>query len=197
MSTNEDLFDEEFPPDPQSAEDFEISPDEDLAQALVPVFDDRLFDDTPVEVYDEFGAIRQYRAEADAQIKPIGRTWEFDFDTGEFASARGGTPRKMENNDARIIQQWIRRALTTERLAYAIYPATFGVQLAPVFSSELQGPAATAHIGTTITEALLQHDRINAVRNVRVTEQGGTIYVRAEVLIEQGELLPINVPLGV
>jgi phage baseplate assembly protein W len=194
--STDDFFEDEFPPDPQSEDDFVVSPEEDLAQAIVPIFDDQLLDPAYPEVYDEYGAIRQYRAEVADTIKPIGRTWEFNFATGEFAAAKSGTPRQLKNNDARVIQQWIRRALTTERFSYSIYPQDFGVELDPIFSNSLTGPAGTAHIITTVTEALLRHDRIVNVRNVQVTEEDSTIYIRAEVLIEQGELVPINVPLG-
>lgn len=199
MSTNDFdyLADENLPPDPESEQTFEIDPTNDIVpQAIVPEFDDRLFDDTPVETYDEYGNILEYRTEQAVPLKSIGRTWAFNFDTGEFDMAAGGTPRKLEDNDTGIIQQWIRRALTTERLAYSIYPADFGVELTPILNNSLSGPAAIAHIVTTVQEALTYHDRINSVNNVRVTDQGGTIFISAEVKLEQGELLSVNVPLG-
>lgn len=199
MSTNnlDYLSDENLPPDPESEQDFEIDPTTDIVpQSVVPVFDDQLFDATPVDTYDEYGNILEYRTESAVPLTPIGRTWAFNFDTGEFDMASGGTPRKLENNDSLIIQQWIRRTLTTERLAYSIYPQEYGVELTPILNNSLFGPAAVAHIVTTVQQALTYHDRINSVNNVRVTDQGGTIFISAEVKLEQGELLSVNVPLG-
>jgi phage baseplate assembly protein W len=199
MSTNnlELLEDEGLSPDPESEQEFQIDPSDEISpQAVVPEFDDQTFDATPVDTYDEYGNILQYRIEAAVPLNPIGRTWAFDFSKGEFDMQSGGTPKRLADNDTRIIQQWIRRALTTERLSYGIYPPEFGVELAPVLNNSLTGPAAIAHIVNTVQEALTYHDRINLVSNVRVTDQGGRIFVSAEVKLEQGELLPVNVPLG-
>ncbi len=198
MSTNDisDLDIENLPPDPESEQEFEIQPQLDLPQAIVPVFDDQILDPQIVATYDEYGNILEYETESAVEQQPIGRTWMFDFEKGEFASAAGGTPRRVSNNDTLIIQQWIRRALVTERLAYSIYPQNFGVELLPVLSGALSGPAATAQIVATVQEALTYHDRIEYVSNVRVTDQNGTIFISADVKIEQGELLSINEPVG-
>ena len=198
MSTNLDpLNSEEYPPDPESLDYFSVDPVDDIPpSAIVPVFDDQVFDASSVATYDEYGNILEYETAVAVEQKPIGRTWVFDFNTGEFLMSQGGTPRKIQNDDVAILQQWIRRALTTERLAYNIYPQGFGVELEPILSNALTGPAATAHVVTTVTEALLYHDRISNVTNVVVTDENGTIFIKADVKIEEGELFSVNVPLG-
>jgi hypothetical protein len=198
MSTNpiDDLDIENLPPDPESQQEFEIQPELDIPQAIVPVFDDQILDPQIVETYDEFGNILEYKAESAAPLVPIGRTWLFNFSTGEFASAAGGTPRRISNNDTQVIQQWIRRALTTERLTYNIYPQEFGVELTSVLTGALTGPAAIAQVVNTVQEALTYHDRIESVSNVRVTDQNGTIFINADVKLEQGELFSITEPVG-
>jgi hypothetical protein len=186
-----------FPPDPETISDLEIDPlNDDNIPAVVPIFDDALFDDVPVESYDEYGNVLSVLADSPPEVVPIGRTWAFDFEKGDFEMAEGGTPLKISNNDTRIIQQWIRRALTTERLAYLIYPANFGVELAPVMNHSVRGAAAMAHVSTTVKDALLFHDRITEVSNLVVTEESGTIFVRANVQLDRGELIAVNVPVG-
>lgn len=197
MSTDLGLLsDGAFPPDPESEDDYQIDPVSDIPDAVVPVFDDQLFDAMPVATYDEYGNILAYNTESAIEQIPIGRTWAFNFETGEFDMPTGGTPRKLQDDDVVILQQWIRRALTTERLAYNIYPQGFGIELAPVLSHSLTGPAATAYVITSVIEALTFHDRIASVTNVSVTDENDTIYIRADVKIEQGELFSVNVPLG-
>lgn len=200
MSTNNNidaLTDEAFPPDPETLDNLEIDPlEDDNIPAVVPVFDDALFDDVPVETYDEYGNVLSITADSPPELTPIGRTWAFDFEKGDFEMAEGGTPLKLSNDDTRIIQQWIRRALTTERLAYLIYPANFGVELSPVFNFSVRGAAAMAHISNTVKEALLFHDRIDEVSNLVVTEESGTIFVRANVQLDRGELIAVDVPVG-
>lgn len=197
MSTDLGLLaDGAFPPDPESEDNYQIDPVSDIPDAVVPVFDDQLFDAMPVATYDEYGNILAYNTESAIEQTPIGRTWAFNFETGEFDMPTGGTPRKLQDDDVVILQQWIRRALTTERLAYNIYPQGFGIELAPVLSHSLTGPAATAYVITSVIEALTFHDRIASVANVSVTDENDTIYIRADVKIEQGELFSVNVPLG-
>jgi len=199
VSTNniEDLDLENLPPDPESEQEFEIQPELDIPQAIMPVFDDQILDPQIVSTYDEFGNILEYKADAAVEQKPIGRTWLFDFNKGEFAAAAAsGTPRRISNNDTQVIQQWIRRTLTTERLTYNIYPQEFGVELTSVLSGALAGPAAIAQVVNTVQEALTYHDRIESVSNVRVTDQNGTIFINADVKLEQGELFSITEPVG-
>ena len=194
MSTDIGPLSDEFPPDPESELLYQVSPATEVPDSVLPVFDDLIEDPAIVATYDEYGNILEYEAESEPEPTPIGRTWAFDFDKGDFVTTNGGTPIKIENDDSRIIQQWIRRALTTERLSYLIYPADFGVELDPVISHSLTGPAATAQVAATVNDTLMYHDRIESVNNIVVTEQNGKIYVSAEVQISQGELVEVDVP---
>lgn len=172
---------------------FELDPENNQIVSLIPQFQD-LTDDVPVEVYDEDEAAVAAIAEA-VPPTPIGRTWLFDFNQGEFDTS-SGSPRKLQDNDALILQQWIRRALTTERGTLAIYPPNFGVELEGVWSGELTGTAAVVKISDTMRQALTYHDRIVDVQNIVMTEESGTMFVRANVVIDNGDVLPVNVPLG-
>lgn len=178
------------PPDP-------LDPiDDNNIPSVVPEFPDIGSDDQPVDLYDEYGNVLSFAADSPPELVAIGRTWAFDFEKGDFEMAEGGTPRKLSNDDTRILQQWIRRALTTQQLAYLIYPADFGVDLAPVFSHEVRGATAMAHISNTVKAALLYHDRITGVSDLVVTEEDGTIFVRASIKIDRGEMISVNVPVG-
>ena len=198
MSTNIDpLTGDVFPPDQATDENLTVDPLDDLnIPSVVPIFDDSLFDDVAVDTYDEYASVLSLVADTPPDVVPIGRTWAFDFNTGEFEMAIGGSPKKLQDDDVRILQQWIRRALTTERLAYILYPANFGVELAPVLSGALRGPAGAIHIISTVKDALLVHDRIVSVTDVKVTEEDSTISISANVHMDRGELFATTVPLG-
>lgn len=115
----------------------------------------------------------------------IGRTWEYDFNNLKFSG--NGTPIRLQDNDIRIIMQWINRAVSTERYRYQVYPDWFGVELGPIWRGELVGIPALNHVRNTITEAIMVHDRITAVENVSVAEDSGTMYVSCEVFIDNHE----------
>lgn len=209
MSTNEDIYsgypfdDEDVVEEPYSEiaqEDITFVEDPDeltVLPPLVPVFDDlaAFAEETRnIESYDQDTGLAVVVApdDADEDPTPIGRTWAFNFDTGEFDMPDGGAPRKLEDNDDAIIQQWIRRCLTTERYIYDIYPDWFGVELEPVFGGKVVGPPALIHTRSTIEEALLQHDRIEDVQDLFVSEEDGTIIVTCTVVLDRGNEVPVE-----
>lgn len=177
----------------EDAASFELDPENNQIVSLIPEFQD-LQDDVQVEVYDEDLAMSVVVAE-EAAPTPIGRTWLFDFSIGEFDTS-SGSPRKLQSNDSLIIQQWIRRALTTEKATYSIYPPDFGVELEGVWSGQISGTAALVKISDTMREALRYHDRIVDVQNIVMAEDNGTMFVKASVIIDSGDVVPVSVPLG-
>lgn len=123
-----------LPPDPGL-----ISPDLALDAALAPVED----------------------IENDAPI-PFGRSWRFDFLTGQFV--RDGTvPKIIYELDTLII--WIEKTLRTARLVHPIYSDEYGVENAAV--TEPIGQQVTddmlSEYQDAISDALTAHDRIVSV----------------------------------
>jgi hypothetical protein len=197
MSTNIDPNEFAFPPDPESDLLPQVDPDA-AVPPLLPVFDDQRAGATAErypEVYDEFTGIATLKSEVEPEPIPIGRTWLFDFGKGDF-DMNGVTPRRSDGlSEELVIQQWIRRCLTTERYAYMGYPDWFGVEMDQVVSGELSGQVAHEHIIETVRDALLQHDRISEVDDFEVSEISGTLWIRCTVYLDRGEALDVAQPL--
>lgn len=122
-------------------------------------------------------------------FQPMGRTWLFDFNNNDFV-IEGGTPKKWdggETNDYVLIAQWIMRALNTERYRYDVYPDWYGVELQPVWMGDLVGIPALNHVRNEVTSAIMMHDRVTAVDNVEVAEDGGTITLSCDVFLDNHE----------
>lgn len=137
MSTIEpDSLDYELlPPDPGL-----INPDLALDAALAPVED----------------------IENDAPLA-FGRSWLFDFETGQFV--RDGTvPKVVFELDTLIM--WMEKALRTARLVHPIYSDEYGVdkdrtaQIGQQVDDDMLNEYQDA-----VTEALLVHDRVVSVEN--------------------------------
>jgi len=186
MSTNTPL---ETIPDPETQLLPEISTDG-VLPSLLPVFDDiaaNIQAQRYPELYDETTGIAQLQPDSENEPVPIGRTWLFDFNSGEFIMS-GNAPKKSPNDEQIVLQQWIRRALSTERYGYIIYPDWFGIELNQVVSGTLTGQAAHDHIATQVRETLIMHDRISDVIDIVATQENGILYVSMTVLLDREEV---------
>jgi len=134
------------PPDPTSL-DFElippdpglINPDLALDAVLAPVED--------VET---------------AAPRPFGRSWRFDFLTGQFVKD-GTVPKVIYETDTLIT--WIEKTLRTARLAHPIYAEEYGVEEPDALIGEIPDDSNVQDHQEAITAALLYHDRIVAVES--------------------------------
>lgn len=173
------------PPDPESL-DFElippdpglISPDLALDAALAPVED--IENEAPV---------------------PFGRSWRFDFLTGQFV--RDGTrPKSIYELDTLIV--WVEKTLRTAQLAHPIYDDDYGVEEPyELIGTTLDGQALSGY-QEAIETALLYHDRIVAVENFSFSQDpfeetlqaSFTVIIDAAPPLEPQPLEFSNVPVG-
>jgi len=134
MSTS-DPVDTDFdllPPDPAL-----VNPDLALDAALAPV--DDMQPDAPI---------------------PFGKSWQFDFITGQFVR-RGSLPAETYELDTLVV--WVEKTLRTAAYTYPIYTDSYGIDtsepiIGETWSDEMLGP-----LQDVVTEALLTHDRITDV----------------------------------
>lgn len=125
-----------LPPDPGL-----ISPDLALDAALAPVED--IENDAPV---------------------PLGRSWRFDFEAGQFV--RDGTvPKIVYELDTLIM--WIEKTLRTARLAHPIYSDEYGVEnaMTTAFIGSQMDDDMLSEYQDAINDALTAHDRILSVED--------------------------------
>lgn len=89
----------------------------------------------------------------------IGKSFLFDFKTGEFV-LRDGKFVTIEGSEA--IKQWVNSALRTEKFKYLIY-RDHGIELEALVEKQLPYRLFTAEAERMVREALEAHDHIRSV----------------------------------
>lgn len=126
---------------------------------------------------------------------PYGRSWAFDFETGQFIR-HGNAPAEVADLDT--LRVWIEKALRTARGAHPIYSDSYGTDypeygIGDQFSAETVGS-----LTDSITDTLLVHDRIEEIRDFNFT--GGLdsdhLFVDFTVVVDDEELEFNALPLG-
>lgn len=145
-----------IPPDPGL-----INPDLALDAALAPVED----------------------IETDAPV-PLGRSWRFDFTTGQFIRD-GSVPKVVYELDSLIM--WIEKALRTARQAHPIYADEYGMDPPyDLIGQQITGEEELSAYQEAVEAALLYHDRIIAVEDFSFSQDPSdeTLYASFSVQID-------------
>lgn len=111
----------------------------------------------------------------DAPLLPqTSRTYRLDPERGRIAGIVDG---------ADAVRQYVYKALSTERFAHAIYSGAFGHEIAPGLDRSM----VAAELPRWVEEALLQDDRITAIRGMESSAEGDQMNVRFTVVSVFGE----------
>jgi uncharacterized protein DUF2634 len=133
---------------------------------------------------------------ADDAPEPYGMTWQFDPRTGRFVR-HGGAPAVVTGRDSLIV--WAMTALHTRAYAHPAVDGGFGVE----GLNESVGKVATAEheadLEEAIHEALMQHDRVSDVTDIRVSierddaDGSGLIYIENFTMVtDEGEHVAVG-----
>lgn len=101
----------------------------------------------------------------------------------------GGRPRKIDGLET--MMQWIRMALSVERLRYPIYTTDYGVEFVALIDRSPLPEEVETEAPRMIREAMLIDDRITEVREVRLEiaeEDPAAYFVDMEVVTFTGDL---------
>lgn len=138
----------------------------------------------------------------DTAPAPLGRSWRFDFQAGQFI--RNGTiPLVVYEMDTLIV--WIEKTLRTARLAHPIYADDYGVDNPDALIGQvLIGEEDLSAYEESINTALTYHDRIISVEGFSFTQDpfDETLWASFTVMVDAAPPLgpqPLefsNVPLG-
>ena len=112
-------------------------------------------------------------------VQPF-RTYEFNFDTGEFAGTY------VDGLSA--VKQMIAKALYTPRFQHIIYSTDYGSELESLIGSEFSGAFLEAEIERYIKEAILDmYDNVVTECNSFVfRHDGDETYVEFNAVTDQG-----------
>jgi phage baseplate assembly protein W len=93
------------------------------------------------------------------------RTYEFDFDSGEFTGS------VIDGDSA--IRQFIRKALVTARYRFLIYDKEYGSEMETLLGQDLTNELLENEIPRIVREALIYDERIADVFDISITKDPG------------------------
>jgi Protein of unknown function (DUF2634) len=152
--------------------------------------------DDPIDPDDALAAATA-EAEADfleavtPEKRPFGRSWFFDFETGQFVRP-GNDPAKTYELDT--LKMWVQTALLTRRFGDLIHSEDFGLEMyQDVIGKRLTGEVI-ADLRAAITAALLVHDRIADVGRFSFDQDPAEdfAFVSFTVTTDQAEEVPVE-----
>lgn len=165
----------------------------DIGYDLLPADDLTLTADEALE-----SALSAPDLEADPEPLPLGRGWDFDFETGQMRR-HGEAPAVV--SDIANLRVWIAKALATHRFAHPIYSGRFGTDfpghllIGHPFSPEVAGEYTEA-----LKAAVLAHDRIEQVTDITYSGDlaSALLEVSFTVVLDDEDAVRVeNVPVGV
>lgn len=124
--------------------------------------------------------------------QPLGRTWIFDFEAGQFARA-GGSP--AETNGLGAVEQWCQMAIKSARFAHPVFSQEFGMEEPDSIIGEFALGEALAEWEANLIEALLVHERITTVENFDLLwdPSTGILTINSfDVITDEDEAFTVN-----
>lgn len=95
--------------------------------------------------------------------QPLGNTWVFDFEAGQFVRA-GSSP--AVTSDLGALEQWCLMAIHSARYAHPVFSDEFGMEKPDAPIGEFAQGEVLADWQQSLVEALLVHDRVSAVEDI-------------------------------
>jgi hypothetical protein len=120
-----------------------------------------------------------------ASVRPFGKTWEFDFSTGQFVH-RGNGAMVSEVDERAAFAQWCMNVLHTERLTAVVYSDQIGVEFESLVRSAGGAEIATALLYSRVDEALRVHDRYAGIVAFEARVEGDIVHVAMTINTTEG-----------
>lgn len=129
--------------------------------------------------------LEQVYAEQSSVPREFGKTWEFDFGTGQFIK-EGGRVATVTGKAA--FAQWCMNVLHTERLTAAVYSDQIGVEFEPIVRSSEGAEIASLTIQSAVEEALAVHDRFDSISRFVMKVVSDIVYIDMTIKTTEGEV---------
>ena len=131
---------------------------------------------------------------------PIGTSWEFDFELGQFVHS-GMAPQTAAGLFG-ALEQWCLMAIHSARYASVVFSDDFGMEMPDAPIGRLPSAETLADWRQNLTEALLVHDRVTSVENIDLAwDPSGSVLVVNSLTVVTDEAATVtiqglNVPTG-
>lgn len=119
-----------------------------------------------------------------------GRSWKFDFKTGEFVTTLTGKVVEADELEAYI--QWCYGALNTPRYRHVIYSRSHGQEFDDIIGRDLTREALESEIQRIVTETLMVNPRTGSVNNFRFRWETDALYYTCDVTTVRNETFQVS-----
>lgn len=123
--------------------------------------------------------------EVATEIQPS-KTFALDSENGRIGEYIDGEP---------AIQQFIRKAINTARNRYLIYSDAYGSEVEDLLGQNLPFSVLEIEIPRLIEDAIIYDDRVQAVSNFKLTQEGDKLFVSFTVALTNGGTVESEVTL--
>ncbi len=120
----------------------------------------------------------------------FGRSWKFDFSSGEFVTTPTG--KIAQSTEVEAWLEWCQKALQTARYRYLAYGRNYGQEFDDLIGRHLTRAGNESEIKRIVTECLMVDPRSASVENFTFTWEGDTVKFTCEVSSVRGESGTVN-----
>lgn len=120
----------------------------------------------------------------------FGKSWRFDFKTGEFVLSPTGKVAESEGVDAWI--EWCKKTLMTERYRWLVYSRNYGQEFEALIRRNLNRAGNESEIKRITTECLMVDPRTKSVDNFQFAWDEDKCYFTCVITSVRGETGTLN-----
>ncbi|MTV47769.1 DUF2634 domain-containing protein [Heliobacillus mobilis] len=128
--------------------------------------------------------------ETSASRPKFGRSWRFDFDTGDFVSSSTGALEQTDGLNAYI--EWAKKVLRTPRYRHLIYPRWHGQEYDNLARRDLTPEVVESEVQRITTETLMVDPRTSSVDGFTFEWRGSDLYFRCNVITALGKEVTLD-----
>lgn len=123
--------------------------------------------------------------ETTANLLQTGKTWLFDFETGDFVRTPDGRVKQVDGLEVYI--QWARKSLATPRYKHLAYTRDYGQEFEDLIGRGLTKQAIESEIQRIVTETLMVNPQTVEVGQFSFEWQEDAVFYTCSVMTVFGE----------
>ncbi|SFA70045.1 DUF2634 domain-containing protein [Clostridium frigidicarnis] len=130
----------------------------------------------------------------DIEVKKVGRSFMFDFKTGQFLMKDGQI---KDTTKIQALEQWIELCLRTHKDKFNIYKDSgFGCNTEDMINKKLNAFYKT-EMRREIEEAILKNEQFTKINSLTLEQKGFNLIVHLEIELKNKSLLEREVKISV
>jgi len=125
--------------------------------------------------------------ETPKDLSTIGKSFLFDFKTGDFIVKDG---RLVKLKDIEALKIWIEKVIRTEKFRFKIYEnIDYGISIEDlIIGYDYSQSFIESEIKREVTETLLEHPMINSLNEWKITKDNPKVTIEFKVNLINGEV---------